>query len=194
MTPAILVTSFEPFNGETSNNSQLVMEGLVSRFNKQGFEAEGLVLPVLYDRAAEELQAYIQKFAYKHKRVLSLGEARGEARLETQAQNWDKNERVADNQGLIRKGQKIIEGEPEWVPLSAWWLAKYEKAQPEIKRKIGLSKDAGTFVCNNTAFRMAVWAQEHKIDYSFLHVPADKKNISMIHLLDLSQSIFQIAK
>lgn len=167
--PVILITAFDPFGGASVNQSSLVAEALKNQLTE--FDPKVCILETKYDRGAEMALECLASLPVKPAIVLSLGEGACDIRLETQAQNWDADGR--DNAGVGRFGQTIIHGLPMWNPLE--FPVEIMRAAPmssEDRKLVNISKSAGNYVCNNTAFRLSHrFNQPDDAIYGFIHVP-----------------------
>ena len=89
----ILLTAFEPFDGDVRNSSLDTLEGIKTLYPK-------VILPVSYKRSKEELEKAIIK--YQPDFILSLGQAGGdkEVRIEKIALNYTRAS-ISDNDGVL---------------------------------------------------------------------------------------------
>ena len=158
----VLVTGFEPFAGGDVNPSQRLVEALDG-------EVETALLPVAYARAAEALEAAVQKAAPDI--VICFGQADGRTGISVErfAHNLDGAELV-DNDGATSTAEIDPHG-----PVA------YRSTLPvdeivEALRTDGIpaaaSRDAGGFLCNHV-FYVLMRALETQPDTvgGFVHVP-----------------------
>lgn len=165
----ILLTSFEPFGGNSANNSMRVMRELGKRLRELPVSVHECVLPVEYDRGAE-----IARSCARGKRlsfVLSLGEGACSLEFETRAQNLD-DTWSPDNAGVRRTNHPIVPGGSEFRELSAPMDLLYQSAPRLGAVEINRSSDMGNYVCNNTAYWMSrSYPVGGKTRFGFIHVP-----------------------
>ena len=170
-TRTILVTGFEPFGGESLNASweaACKLDGWATG----GFAAVARRLPCAYDASVKELIRAIETL--RPDAVLMTGQAarRGVVCVERFAHNLD-DAAAADNLGVLRKGLKISEGDPERLeaaaPVSA--IAAAVRAAGIPAR---VSRSAGGFVCNHLYFGTLQYLRytQQSMPAVFLHLPA----------------------
>ncbi len=163
----ILVTGFEPFSGAALNPSQLIVAALAESQLAEKLVLE--VLPVEYERAANQLEHLIAQ--HEPHTVVCIGQAEGRASIsiETRAQNLD-DANLADNAGVTRSGQTISNpGAPELpttLPVDAL-LAQLSSAGIPAES----SNSAGTFVCNHIFYVMQQLLKGTNVRSGFIHVP-----------------------
>ena len=163
----ILVTGFEPFSGSTLNPSQLIVAALAESQLSEKLVLE--VLPVEYERAANQLEHLIAQ--HEPHTVVCIGQAEGRASIsiETRAQNLD-DAKLADNSGETRSGQPIsTDGEtelPTTLPVDAL-LEQLSSAGIPAES----STSAGTFVCNHIFYVMQQLLAGTEVRSGFIHVP-----------------------
>ncbi len=167
----LLITSFDPFHGASTNNTQAIAAQLKNILpNKLGAPIEIRIcnLSVVYDVAAHQAMQCVDDF--QPDAVVSMGEAYCTVRLETAATNWD-NDTWADNAGQIRSGSVIIPGGPQRsgfvFPVSDLFCT----FQPANPPNTVISHDPGGFVCNNTAYHLSETLKKLHIVFTFIHVP-----------------------
>lgn len=176
--PLVILTHFDPFGGASSNASKAAAHAAAGLL-KVEFEVRVLELPTIYDvataRALEGIRRIEKETGRISGAVVSVGEGGCDVRLETQAHNRDSTPGLADNGGSIRERRKIEADGPEQVlmpfPVKATFGAlDLSQKESELTR---LSEDPGAFVCNNTAYRMALHFSNPELGslYTFIHVP-----------------------
>lgn len=169
--PTVLLTGFEPFDGEAINPSWLAVRALEqTRIARHVVRA--VELPVSFTEMPRALDAAIA--LHRPRLVLCVGQAGGRAQicLERVAVNLI-DARIPDADGLQPIDQPVIAGAPDAhltaLPLKAMLAALRESGIPA---EISLS--AGAYVCNACAFHLA-----HRIATSvppgptggFVHIP-----------------------
>lgn len=161
----ILLTGFDPFDGETENPSGLIVRALAEE------KREGLVtavLPVAFDRAAETLRTLIE--THRPDRVVLLGQAGGRNRVtaEMVAVNF-RDARIPDNDGKKPCRERILEGAPDAYLTTAPVHALVDRMRAD-GIPAAVSMTAGTYVCNELYFSALHWMAGHG-ETVFVHLP-----------------------
>lgn len=165
----VLITGFEPFDGEAVNPSWEV----VSRLDNAiigGCRVVARQLPCVFGEALIELNAAIDSLSPTL--VLSVGQAGGrtDISVERVAINVD-DARIPDNRGNQPVDTPIVASGP-----AAWFSSLPIKAIVSALRDAGIpasvSQTAGTFVCNHVMYGLL-----HKLSGipeakgGFIHIP-----------------------
>ncbi|MGX9740688.1 pyroglutamyl-peptidase I [Pseudocitrobacter corydidari] len=165
----VLITGFEPFDGEAVNPSWEV----VSRLDNAiigGCRVVARQLPCVFGEALIELNAAIDSLSPTL--VLSVGQAGGrtDISVERVAINVD-DARIPDNRGNQPVDTPIVASGP-----AAWFSSLPIKAIVSAMRDAGIpasvSQTAGTFVCNHVMYGLL-----HKLSGipeakgGFIHIP-----------------------
>lgn len=165
----VLITGFEPFDGEAVNPSWEV----VSRLDNAiigGCRVVARQLPCVFGEALIELNAAIDSLSPTL--VLSVGQAGGrtDISVERVAINVD-DARIPDNRGNQPVDTPIVASGP-----AAWFSSLPNKAIVSALREAGIpasvSQTAGTFVCNHVMYGLL-----HKLSGlpeakgGFIHIP-----------------------
>jgi pyroglutamyl-peptidase len=177
--PVILLTGFEPFGGESSNPSALLVQSLHGLEVPQAPEPQALpaakvhacVLPCAFGESAQALRQALD--ALQPRWVLALGQAGGrcDITLERVAINID-DARIPDNLGAQPIDQAVLPGAPNayfsTLPLKAMVQALREGGTPA-----SVSQTAGTFVCNHLFFHLLhEQTQRPSLQRAgFIHIP-----------------------
>ena len=146
--PVVLVTGFEPFNGERLNPSWEVCDRLSRSIG--GMRLETCRVPCEFRRAIEVVAAAIER--HRPAMVVSLGQAGGRAHLSVErvAINVD-DARANDNAGSAPIDEAIA---PDGPP--AYFATLPIKAMVAAMRAAGVpaevSNTAGTYVCNHLMY------------------------------------------
>lgn len=161
----ILLTGFEPFDGETENPSGLIVRALAEE-HRTGLVTA--VLPVAFDRAAANLRALIE--THRPDRVVLLGQAGGRNRVtaEMVAVNF-RDARIPDNDGMKPYREKILKSAPDAYLTTAPVHALVDRMRAD-GIPAAVSMTAGTYVCNELYFSALHWMAGHG-ETVFVHLP-----------------------
>ena len=168
--PNVLVTGFEPFDGEAVNPSQEIARALDGE-TIAGHRVVGATLPTEFARSLDTLELLLAQ--HRPALVLALGLAAGRPgiSLERVAINLI-DARIADNAGAQPIDVRVVENAPNayfsTLPIKAM-LARLRQAGIEA----AISHTAGTFVCNQVFFGLAhsIATKYPKLRGGFVHVP-----------------------
>lgn len=169
-TRTVLLTGFEPFDGEPVNPSDLIARALDGA-TIAGHRVVGLTLPCVFGESIEVLTAAMDT----HDPVLVVGTGQAGGRdcvtPERVAINID-DARIPDERGNQRIDTPVVPGGP-----NAYWSTLPIKAVTRALREAGIpaavSQTAGTFVCNHAFYglmhRLATTGSPTR--GGFVHVP-----------------------
>lgn len=158
----ILVTAFEPFGNRDINASDTVLWNLPDRIGE--YIVYKKVLPVVFGKAAAAVADQTDDYAF----IFLLGEAgRETVTPETTARNI-RSAGIPDNDGNMPVNQKIDDDGPEYYN-TAIPVGEIVDSMKAEGYTIGISHDAGTFVCNDTFYLVGTG---NTIPVDFIHVPA----------------------
>jgi len=167
--PAILLTGFEPFGGETVNPSWQVARALHGE-TIEGARVHSLCLPCAFGDALVVLGAELERL--RPRTVLALGQASGRAELtpERVAINVD-DARIPCNAGRQPIDEAVVPGGP-----AAYFGTLPVKAIVAALRAAGLpasvSQTAGTYVCNHVYYGlMHALRRRRGVRAGFMHLP-----------------------
>jgi len=167
--PAILLTGFEPFDGETVNPSWQVASALHGE-TIEGARVHALCLPCAFGDALAVLGDALQR--RRPQIVLALGQATGRADItpERVAINVD-DARIPCNAGRQPIDRAIVPGAP-----AAYFGTLPIKAIVAALRAAGLpasvSQTAGTYVCNHVFYGlMHALRRRRGVRAGFVHLP-----------------------
>lgn len=164
---SLLITGFEPFNGESLNPSQLLAQKLA---RSRDLDVE--ILPVSYKRCFEPLQARLESGRYKG--LLSLGQAAGRSKvcLERVALNWEDAD--LPDADLVTKIESPIDPVGPTAVLNSLPLRDYVRELKMRGRPVEISTSAGAYVCNSLYYQVFQWMRQNPGILSFqlfVHVP-----------------------
>lgn len=173
----ILISAFEPFDGEAINPTELALEGLPSSL--WGADIIKIKLPTVFGESISRAVEAIDRF--KPHVVLCLGQAGGRFAItpERVAINLD-DARIADNQGNQPIDEAIYKDGP-----GAYFSSLPVKAIVREIREGGLpstlSNSAGTYVCNHLMYGVLHHISINKLDVraGFIHVPYAPEQVAL---------------
>ncbi|HRE82870.1 MAG TPA: pyroglutamyl-peptidase I [Opitutaceae bacterium] len=167
----VLVTGFEPFDGESINPSERVAQAVAGR-TVAGARVSGDVLPCVFGKSADRLADAITRL--NPAVVICLGQAGGRRgiQLERVALNLA-DARIPDNEGNQPVNQRIETAGPV-----AYWsglpLVAMEKELSGAGLPVAFSLSAGAFVCNHLFYSLMhrlTHAGISSIRAGFIHLP-----------------------
>jgi pyroglutamyl-peptidase len=167
--PAILLTGFEPFGGESVNPSWQVAQSLHGE-TIAGASVQSLCLPCSFGDALDVLGAALAR--QRPFIVLALGQAGGRSdfSVERIAINVD-DARMPCNAGRRPIDEPVVPGGP-----AAYFATLPIKAIVAALREAGLpasvSQSAGTYVCNHVFYGlMHALRRRRGVRAGFMHLP-----------------------
>lgn len=166
----LLITGFEPFNGQTINPSREVVAALAER-GIAGVELRSLVLPVDAERGPQQLLEAVD--TWRPDVAVCLGEAGGRARISIERLAVNLMDfGIPDNAGRQPVDEPAVEGAAD-----AYFSTLPTRAMFEAARDAGvpteLSMTAGTYLCNLVSFRLLHHAATARLPCrgGFVHLP-----------------------
>jgi pyroglutamyl-peptidase len=167
VSPRILISAFEPFDGRARNASQVVLADLVAD-PPPDLALVTVLLPVQTEEAARRLVAAIDE--HDPRVVLCLGEAKRDAVTPERVAVNERRFSIPDNAGRRVDGLPVVEGGP----------AELETTLPvtemvEAMRAAGVparpSRDAGRYLCNELMYAALHHSLGSDRRVGFVHVP-----------------------
>jgi pyroglutamyl-peptidase len=169
-TPRVLLTGFEPFDGELVNPSWQVAEA-VAAAPPAGLDVTAVRLPCVFGDSLTALRAAVAET--RPDLVVCLGQAGGRpgVTVERVAINVD-DARIPDNAGAQPIDVPVVPGGPA-AYFSTLPVKRCVAAMREAGVPTALSNTAGTFVCNHVAYGLAHLLATELPDArgGFVHVP-----------------------
>lgn len=165
----ILVTGFDPFDGDTINPAIEAVKKLPETIS--GAKIIKLEIPTVFNKSAEVVKQAIIK--EKPDYVLNVGQAGGRASLTPERVAININDgRIPDNAGYQPLGEAIHEAGP-----AAYFTQLPIKAEVKAIREAGLpaqlSNTAGTYVCNHIFYQVQYMREKEfpNLKAGFIHIP-----------------------
>jgi pyroglutamyl-peptidase len=169
-TSTILLTGFEPFEGEKVNPSWLAVRRLDGRVIR-GHRLVARRLPTAFGTSLEVLRHHLRLL--QPVLVICVGQAGGRAEItpERVAVNLE-DARIPDNAGRKPRDIPVVPGGPaaHWSTLPVRSIVRALQ-QRGIPAAVSLS--AGTFVCNHVFYGLMheLAAQGGRVRGGFIHIP-----------------------
>ncbi|MDO4130165.1 pyroglutamyl-peptidase I [Clavibacter sp. Sh2141] len=167
--PTVLLTGFEPFDGDTSNPSWTAVQEVRDRWDGDA-EIQVRQLPVDFARVDDALRAALAEVDPDV--VISVGLAGGIETLEVErvAINVD-DARIPDNTGFQPIDEPVVDGGPaayfSTLPIKAAVAAVRTKGIPAV-----VSQTAGTYTCNHVFYLLMHELRERPgTRGGFVHIP-----------------------
>lgn len=165
----ILVTGFDPFDGDSVNPALELIKQLPEEID--GCEIITLEVPTVFHKSIQVIKQAID--THHPDAVLSVGQAGGrvDMTVERIGINCD-DARIPDNEGNSPVDEKVFEdGDDAYLltlPVKAMVKAIQDAGVPA-----SVSNTAGTFVCNHVAYGVAYLAKKYYPDMKtgFMHIP-----------------------
>ncbi len=185
----ILVTGFEPFDNAKMNPSFEAVKKLPDSIN--GNQIMKLELPVVFGEAAAKVIAAIEKGSPDAVVMTGVAAGRDKITPEVIAINLA-DARIPDNAGASPKMERIAADSPDGL-FSTLPVSRMVTVMGDAGVKAGLSYSAGTYVCNDTFYRVNDYVRIHglNIPCGFIHVPAPKTmdNETDMDIDDLAEAL-----
>lgn len=191
----ILLTGFEPFDGESINPSW----ELVKVFNDMIIDDYHIIsklLPTIFYESSEILLKYLKE--YKPKIVLCFGQAGGSnsIRLERVALNLN-DARIPDNRGNQPNDELVIPDGPVAYFAKLPLKLIYDKLK-ENNIPVSISLSAGSYVCNHVFYYLMHVIHNTEMIGGFIHIPyldtQNKPNHFTMKLEELKIALESIIK
>lgn len=163
----LLVTGFGAFGSVTTNPTEQIARSLDGMRLADGRRIVGAVLSVSAARAPGELAALLAAHDPVAVVLTGVDERATHLKLETRAAN-ELAFRIADNDGVVRDGEAVIEGGPASLS-SSLPLGAIESALLRAAVAHARSNDAGRYLCNLAFFHLR--ATQPDLPGGFIHVP-----------------------
>ena len=159
----LLITGFDPFGGETVNPAWEAVKALPAVIG--GYTLTRLEIPTVFGKAAETVLAAAE--ALEPQVILCIGQAGGRAAItpERIAVNL-RDARIPDNEGNRPCAEPCVADGP-----AAYFSTVPVKAMARAMEKGQVSLSAGSFVCNDTLYRLLHHYRGTETRVGFIHVP-----------------------
>lgn len=178
----LLVTGFEPFDGEQINPSWEALLRLPEKI--QGCRLTKLQIPVVFDEAASTVIREAERIGAEA--ILCIGQAGGRSAMTPEVIGINlRHGRIPDNRGYRPEDEAILPGGAA-AYFSTLPVRRMVAAMQEIGVPAQLSYSAGVYVCNEVLYRVLAHFSNTAVSVGFLHVPySEEQNKQPSMNLDL---------
>ncbi|OFI38229.1 pyroglutamyl-peptidase I [Arthrobacter sp. SW1] len=169
----ILLTGFEPFDGDAANPSWAAVQAARDILRAEGLAVEAIELPCVFGESARVLRQEVVRLEPSLVICAGLAAGRDRLSLERVAINCD-DARIPDNAGNRPVDEEVVAGAP-----AAYFSTLPVKAALRALQIAGIraevSQTAGTYVCNHVFYalmhQLATEAPGSR--GGFIHVPRE---------------------
>ena len=167
----LLITGFQPFDGESVNPALEVAKGLQGK-TINGYEVIAREIPVVRFEALKAVQAAIEEL--QPNAVITIGQAGGrpDITMERVGMNID-DFRIPDNKSNQPIDEPVVTG----GPVAYWATLPIKKMVANVKAQgipASVSNSAGTYVCNHLLYGLLHYLTTQgktAIPAGFIHIP-----------------------
>lgn len=163
----LIIAHFDPFDGAKSNNSETIARQVTKNLKQKGINVLLCPLETSFEKAYPQLENCINKFPADL--TIVLGETGCKLKAEFVGRNLDKTY-GPDNSGVERDNTPIVKNANPHISLRYPLPQMYCGLSSDLRKKVTLSNNAGSFVCNNVAFQMRYNHQDKMM--GLIHVPS----------------------
>ena len=185
----ILITGFEPFDGQNINPSIKILDALDDVYHQARLFK--LVVPTAFDTAIDVVWKEISNV--RPDVVLMLGQAAGrkDVSIERIAINID-DAIIPDNRN-IRPIDRIIRNDGKPAYFSTLPIKKILSLLENNGIPVSISNSAGTYVCNHLMYGILYELDKYQYDVKagFIHVPMihEQNHLKQTFSMDLNELI-----
>ena len=167
----LLITGFQPFDGESVNPALEVAKGLQGK-TINGYEVIAREIPVVRFEALKAVQAEIEEL--QPNAVITIGQAGGRPDITVERVGINIDDfRIPDNKGNQPIDEPIVAG----GPVAYWATLPIKKMVANVKAQgipASVSNSAGTYVCNHLLYGLLHYLTTQgktAIPAGFIHIP-----------------------
>ena len=183
----LLITGFEPFDGEEINPSWEAVKRLPSEIGS--FTLTKLLLPVAFGRASDTVVKAANELDPDV--ILCIGQAGGRSNItpELVAINL-RNASIPDNDGSQPKDEPISENGPV-AYFSTLPVRKMSEAIAASGIQSAVSYSAGAYVCNDVLYTLLSRFDGSRTTVGFIHIPYsdEQSKISFMNTDDIVRGL-----
>lgn len=163
----LLITGFEPFDGEQINPSWEAVDLLPIEIN--GYEVVKLRIPVVFGEAAVKIIKVVDEI--RPDVILCIGQAGGRGVITPELVGINlRNASIPDNNGYQPKDEPIVEG-GECAYFSNLPVRKIAHAINVAGVPSHVSYSAGAYVCNDVLYTLLSHYKNTEMRIGFIHIP-----------------------
>ena len=166
-TKKLLITGFEPFDGQSINPSWEAVALLPDRIGS--WQLTKLRIPVEYEKAPTLILEKAREL--RPNAIISVGQAGGRSAVTPEVIGINLREAsIADNAGRLCKGEPVSPEGPDglFATLPVREMAEAINAGGVPAR---LSYSAGAYVCNDVLYSLLLHYRGSDVRVGFIHVP-----------------------
>ena len=167
----LLITGFQPFDGESVNPALEVAKGLQGK-TINGYEVIAREIPVVRFEALKAVQAAIEEL--QPDAVITIGQAGGRPDITVERVGINIDDfRIPDNKGNQPIDEPVVTG----GPVAYWATLPIKKMVANVKAQgipASVSNSAGTYVCNHLLYGLLHYLTKQgktAIPAGFIHIP-----------------------
>lgn len=167
----LLITGFQPFDGESVNPALEVAKGLQGK-TINGYEVIAREIPVVRFEALKAVQAAIEEL--QPNAVITIGQAGGRPDITVERVGINIDDfRIPDNKGNQPIDEPVVTG----GPVAYWATLPIKKMVANVKAQgipASVSNSAGTYVCNHLFYGLLHYLTTQgktAIPAGFIHIP-----------------------
>ena len=167
----LLITGFQPFDGESVNPALEVAKGLQGK-TINGYEVIAREIPVVRFEALKAVQAAIEEL--QPNAVITIGQAGGRPDITVERVGINIDDfRIPDNKGNQPIDEPVVTG----GPVAYWATLPIKKMVANVKAQgipASVSNSAGTYVCNHLLYGLLHYLttqDKTAIPAGFIHIP-----------------------
>ena len=167
----LLITGFQPFDGESVNPALEVAKGLQGK-TINGYEVIAREIPVVRFEALKAVQAAIEEL--QPDAVITIGQAGGRPDITVERVGINIDDfRIPDNKGNQPIDEPVVTG----GPFAYWATLPIKKMVANVKAQgipASVSNSAGTYVCNHLLYGLLHYLTTQgktAIPAGFIHIP-----------------------
>ena len=167
----LLITGFQPFDGESVNPALEVAKGLQGK-TINGYEVSAREIPVVRFEALKAVQAAIEEL--QPNAVITIGQAGGRPDITVERVGINIDDfRIPDNKGNQPIDEPVVTG----GPVAYWATLPIKKMVANVKAQgipASVSNSAGTYVCNHLLYGLLHYLTTQgktAIPAGFIHIP-----------------------
>ena len=163
----LLITGFEPFDGEQINPSWEAVDRLLTEVN--GYELVKLRIPVAFGEAAEKVIKVADEI--RPDVILCIGQAGGRGAITPELVGINlRHASIPDNNGYQPKDEPIVKG-GECACFSTLPVRRIAEAINDAGIPSHVSYSAGAYVCNDVLYTLLARYKNTKTRIGFIHIP-----------------------